>query len=433
MTPDLLSKIMQLHLTEETRKQRLANYYVGKQDILYRYLSDGTKPNNKIVHSYGNYITDSIVGYFMGQPVGYAAKSEEYEPLADELKTIFDYNDEQSENVELAKDASKYGAAYELVYIDEDANIRFKYLDTIHSIPIYSNTLDEDLIYFIRYYNDDIFNSESLTVEVYSAYDITTYRGESMKFTFVNQQTHSFGMVPITVYNNNSEQLGDYELVVSLIDAYDKLNSDSVNDFEAFADAYLTLKGMDGTDADDIAAMKENRVLLLPEDGEAEWLVKSINDTYFHNTIATLDSDIHKFAKVPDMMDEAFGSNLSGIAIKYKLIALENKVAVKEAYFKRGLQRRIELINNILSIIGNDFDYLGIEITFKRNLPVNELEAAQMANQLNGLVSDETMLSLLPFVNDPAAELEKRTAQFDLWSEPIIEEPQNNSENNETV
>lgn len=422
MTTELLDKIMELHITEEARKQRLSNYYLGEQDILLRSMSDSSKPNNKNVHSYGNYITDSITGYFMGQPVTYAAKSADYEDMVVEMKSIFNYNDEQSINVELAKNASKYGVAYELTYIDENAEIRFKDLDPIHCIPVYSNTLDEDLIYFIRYYNDDIFDSESRAIEVYSKYDATIYSGKKGELRLVDNYPHAFKLVPVSVYYNNTEELGDYELVVSLIDSYDKLTSDSINDFEQFADAYLTLKGMDGTDGNDIAAMKENRVLLLPTEGEAAWLTKAINDTYFQNTINNLDADIHKFAKVPDMMDEAFGSNLSGIAIKYKLIALENKVAVKEAYFKKGLQRRIELINNILSIIGNAYEYLGIDITFHRNLPVNELEAVQMANQVNGLVSDETMLSILPFVNDPAAEIEKRDSQFDLSTFGTISE-----------
>lgn len=434
MTPLLLAKIMEISIADEARKEKLANYYIGEQQILNRQMSDSSKPNNRIVHSYGNYITDSIVGYFMGQPVNYAAKGPEYEPLMEELQRVFDYNDEQSENVELAKDASKYGAAYELVYLDENADIRFKYLDAVHCIPVYSNTLDEDLLYFIRYYNDNIFNPASRIVEVISAYSIATYQSDSDKqYFFVDEVPHSFGMVPVNIFLNNLENVGDYELVISLIDAYDKLNSDSVNDFEQFADAYLTLKGMDGTSSEDVSAMRENRILLLPTDGEAAWLVKNINDTYFQNTVTTLDADIHKFSKVPNMMDQAFGSNLSGIAIKYKLIALENKVAIKEAYFKKGLQRRIELINNILSLMGNAFEYLGIDIKFHRNLPVNELEAVQMANAINGLVSDETMLSLLPFINDPAAELEKRDSAFDpsMSVEPIVSLDQNNSMNNE--
>ena len=52
-----------------------------------------------------------------------------------------------------------------------------------------------------------------------------------------------------------------------------------------------------------------------------------------------------------------------------------------------------------------------IEITFTRNLPVNTLEAAQIVNQLRGLVSDETLLSQIPFIRNATEELEKLKEQ----------------------
>jgi len=430
LSNDLIRKLLDLHTSDEVRKQRLGDYYIGKQAILNRVMSDKSKPNNKIVHSYGNYITDSVVGYFMGQPIKYAAKDSKFEGLTAKIKEIFEYNDEQAENIELAKDASKYGKAYELLWIDEDSEIRFTRLDSIHSFPIFDNSLNEELLYFVRYYPNDLTDLESHTVEVYSGSDVSFFQWKPGELYMVNEIPHNFGSVPVAIYLNNQEGVGDYELVVSLIDAYDKLNSDSVNDFELFADAYLTLKGMDSSTTEDVAEMKNNRILLLPQDGEAEWLVKNINDTYFQNTISTLDKDIHKFAKIPNMMDESFGSNLSGIAIKYKLIALENKVSIKESYFKKGLQKRIELINRILNLMGGNFEYLGLDIIFSRNLPVNELEQVQMANQVNGLVSDETMLSLLSFVNDAAKELDKRNSQLDSI-QPILP-LENNIEVNQT-
>lgn len=414
MTVELLDKILKLHLTDEARKEKLANYYKGDQIITRRVLSDSSKPNNKLVHPYGNYITDSITGYFMGQPVKYSAKEEEDVEFVEAIKQIFDYNDEQAENIELAKDASKFGAAYELMYLDERADVRFARLDAVCSIPVFANTLDEELIYFIRYYSDDIMDTNSMTIEVYSEYEVGYYKKLNETITFVSSQPHSFGLVPVSIFYNNEEEIGDYELVISLIDAYDKLNSDTVNDSEAFADAYMVLKGLNGTDSEDLAEMKQNRILVLPDDGEAEWLTKNVNDTYFQNIIKNIDADIHKFAKVPDMMDESFGSNLSGIAIKYKIMGLENKVAIKESHFKKGLQRRIELISNILRVFGTPYDYLNVDIHFSRNLPVNELELVDMANKLVGLVSDETVLSLLPMVNDARKELEKRDSQLEL-------------------
>jgi SPP1 family phage portal protein len=423
LTPELIRKIVELNLQEEARRQKLANYYVGKQQIANRQMGDTSKPNNRLAHSYGNYITDTITGYFMGQPVSYVAKTAGDNETVENLREIFTYNDEQSENVELAKESSKIGVSYELHYVDNDGNPRFKAIDGIRSIPVYDNTLNEELIYFIRYYNEDIMNPEVRTVEVYSAFDINyyTYNGEELKF--IGNEEHAYGMVPVAVFYNNTEELGDYELVISLIDAYDKLASDAVNDFETFADAYLKLSGLDATEPEDIAKMKEQRVLILPEGADAQWLIKQVNDTYFQNTTRNIDADIHKFAKVPNLMDQAFGSNLSGIAIKYKLMGLENKVAIKESWFRKGLQRRIELIGQILNLFGNDFDYLGVDIVFKRNIPANEAEAVEMVNKLVGIISEETAISQLPFIEDAKAELERKNAQFDLLLEPIGNEP----------
>lgn len=52
-------------------------------------------------------------------------------------------------------------------------------------------------------------------------------------------------------------------------------------------------------------------------------------------------------------------------------------------------------------------DYLKVWFGFKRNLPANVLEEAQTTAQLKGMVSEETRLSLLSFVDDVQYELKK--------------------------
>jgi SPP1 family phage portal protein len=148
---------------------------------------------------------------------------------------------------------------------------------------------------------------------------------------------HYFGMVPIAIYKNNEEETGDFENVISLIDAYDKLESDSLNDFEYFVDAYLALYGFTAEE-EDIRDMKERRVLLMDEGTSAEWLTKDTSDSHIENIKNRIDADIHKFAKCPNMADQEFASNASGVAIKYKLLGTENKISIKERKFKRGLQ-----------------------------------------------------------------------------------------------
>ena len=52
-----------------------------------------------------------------------------------------------------------------------------------------------------------------------------------------------FSMVNVIEYYNNAECQGDFEQVISLIDAYNLLQSDRLNDKEQFVDAILLIKG----------------------------------------------------------------------------------------------------------------------------------------------------------------------------------------------
>lgn len=405
----MIQKYISNNRKREQRLQKLYEYYKGKTAICGRILADASKPNNKIVNPYASYITDTFTGYFLGEPITYTSKNEQLLARIDEL---YNYNDEAAENAELAKDASIFGVAYELLYTDENADIRFKKIDAIKAIPIYDNTLEEDLLYFIRYYdNTDIMTNKTTTfVEVYSREWIRYYVDE-YALEFVREVPHAFKGVPINIYQNNEELLGDFENVISLIDAYDKITSDSVNDMEYFADCYLALYGMSGTEAEDITAMKEQRVLLMETDARAEWLTKQINDTYVENLKNRIDTQIHKFSRCPALTDADFAANASGVAMKYKLMGLETATSKKERAFKKALQRRLELICNVYSVMGTDFDYREIQMNFTRNIPSNLVEMADVISKIGHLLSEETQISLLPIEINATDELQKKQAE----------------------
>ena len=94
------------------------------------------------------------------------------------------------------------------------------------------------------------------------------------------------------------------------------------------------------------------------------------------------------------------------VAIKYKLMSMEHLTGIKESKFKKGLLRRIELASTILSIKTNSLlTYTEIKPVFTRNIPANETEIVSIVKQLYGIVSDETLLSLLPFVENAKEEI----------------------------
>ena len=201
--------------------------------------------------------------------------------------------------------------------------------------------------------------------------------------------------------------MGDFEPVISLIDAYNVACADSVNDINYLNDAYLLLKNLSASESSDINEMKNNRVMLVDGDGDASWLVKNINDLHIENIKKRLVEDIHKFSMTPNISDEKFASNLSGVAISYKLNSLESKTAVKERHFTQAIQKRLEIICTALSRDGKEYDSTTVYPTFTRNIPQNLLDLVSSVVQLQGIVPNEELLGLLPFIDDVEYALDK--------------------------
>ena len=409
LSEKVIMRIVEQHrMNDLPRLLELENYYNTKNKIVNRIMADPAKPNNKLANPYASYITDTLTGYFVGEPITYNSNDE---VLLQDLSMIFEYNDEADENMELAKNASIYGVAYEMLYFsEEDKMIRFKPLSPKEIIPIFDKSVESNLLAVIRYYDDyNVVEDETYTIiEVINNIEVVRYRTSkgSTSLMLLEQYPHYFGMVPIAIFKNNEEERGDFEPVISLIDAYDTMESDSVNDFAYFVDCYLALYGFTA-EAEDVQKMKENRVLLMDDGTKAEWLIKNSNDTTIENMKNRLDADIHKFAKCPNLADKEFASNASGIAIKFKTLGTENLVAIKERKFKRGLQQRLELMSMINSVLRESFDWRAIDIVFSRNLPTNDMDIANMVNSLRDIVSDETLLAQVPFVEDVQAEMDR--------------------------
>lgn len=387
--------------SELPRLQRFYDYFMGDQDILHKRYSDPGKPCNHIVTNYCDNIVSNYAGYLGGKPVTYKS-GKDIQRIQEALK----YNDVRAKDGEFLRSALTFGRAYELHYMDADSKERFDILDPRTGIPVYDNTVEQNLLYFIRLYPEDTLSDVPETlVDLYTAEGVTHYHSSGGCGTLVEDgaEPHYFGQVPVTVFSLNAEELPVFYKIMGLQDAYNTLLSGEIDDFEAFCDAYLVLTGMDA-DKEDIAQMKENRALLIPEGGGAEYLTKSASDTQIQNMLQNINDSIRKMANSPDFSQESFGVS-SGIALRYRLLGFENAASAIESNMVKALQKRIELICGILHLTGGDEVWRDVEIVVGRNLPVNYDELVALVNSLRGVVADKTLLSLLPFVQDVDAEL----------------------------
>lgn len=410
---DYHSRFEDYRQNELARLQMLFDYYNSNHTILRKRNRTVNKADAKVVSGYASYISTIATAYFLGKPISYKAdeNTQGYDILSEYLAT----EEEQKNNFELALNASIFGKAYELLYINNAQELKSKCLDTRDVFVIKDNTIDRNIVGAVRFgINHVETNKIEVTLEVYDEKMVSTYQYtvtsnyEVKDLTnaknLVSEKLHGFNGVPIIEFSNNKNQKGDFENVITYIDAYDTAVSTSVDDLTDFSDAYLVLKNLGGTNPDDIQRLKDDKVFMVQGDGDAKWLIKDVNDTYSQNVKDRINDDIHKFSFTPDMGDEKFSGNTSGVALEFKLLPLEQLGSQKEMYFKDAINKRLQLI----------IDYLGLKIkptdiqkVFTRNLPRNLKEISEIMKNLKGLISDETLISLFPQVEDAKSELEK--------------------------
>lgn len=417
---DVISYIKQFNGKPLDRLARLNDYYEGRHAILNRTKADGLS-NNRIAVNFASYIADLTSAYLIGSPVKYSApEGVEIDAILSALKKA----DSATQDSDLALDAAVFGTCYELMYMSSDPKPepRLARLSPLNTFVVYDDTVEQKPVFAVYYY--PIRNEQGNVTKYKGSYYTDT---ESCSFTLTSslalipdekkRERHYFGAVPINEIYNDGRRSGDFEQVTSLIDAYNTLQSDRVNDKEQFVDAILILTGTTFGDTDDesrdsVQAVKDNRVMELPDGATAQYLTRQFDEGSVEILQRRIEQSIHKISKTPDMSDENFASNVSGVAMRYKLLPLEERTTVKERYFAEGLRYRLRLLQNASEITGGaKVDTSEIEIKFSRSLPVNELEIAQTVQTLDGIVPQETLLGMIPAVTDVNAAMEKIEAE----------------------
>lgn len=410
LNTDMLQKMINKFRVEvEPKLTKYNNYYNGIQKILNKSYADNTKPCSKTVVNYCKNIADSYCGY-LASP-SYISYSSEQD--IEEIMQILRYNDYQAEDADFLLNALIYGTAAELMYIDNEGKTRFRLINPASCFAVYDDSLTSDLMYFVRMYKASEWdNTDKYFVDVYSDYSVKHYSmfGMNGNLTFLNEEPHYFGQCPANIFNLPNEQ-SIFDCIIGLQDAANEILSAEIDDFSAFCDAYLILQGVDA-DAEDIAAMRANRAASIPADATISYLTKNSNDTQVENILKRIHDSIYRIAACPDFSSESFvGGVSSGIAIRYRLTGMETRAAKIAAEMKKALQRRVEIICGIASLKLGEEVYRDINIDFKRNIPEDLTATINLINSLKGSVSDATLLSQLPFIDDVNAELEALQAQ----------------------
>lgn len=389
--------------TQAASKRKYKEYYDGRHDILKNYDMQDSRSNRKLIFNFPRKFVDNETGYLLGKPVNFVSKTDN-QAAVDCIDKNLSYWD-KGHNINLRKQSEIYGESYELQYINTDGEFCATVLNPLNCYCLIDGTAERNVLLALHLY-EKAFEEDIQYLDVYTDAEILHYELHEGALSYVGKHPHIFERVPVIVCPANAERKSGFEDVVSLFDAYNAINSDLVNEIADHRNAYLVIENAK-LEEEDLKKMKAMGIIQVPKGGKVSWLTKDINDSFVQNELENIERKIY------DMMDEVnfnenWAANTSSLALRNKLLNLENRVSMREAFMEHVIKERIKnLFLFIRKKEGVTYDYRDIVVRFTRNLPTDLTGLADVITKLKDVCSKETLLTLLPFVENPAVEIKK--------------------------
>ena len=297
---------------------------------------------------------------------------------------------------------------YEVLYENEDNEIVYTKQSALNTIGIFDYSTPVKQIGQLRKWTERDKNGADITIV-----ELTTINGKRYYSPTPNDykklqedkqkfEKSKWNMLPCIAIENEMG-LSSFELVVSLICAYERVIQNSRNTFQYNDDAKLKITGyapqnelmttkldkegnpeldengqpkqvVNKAREEEDKALLKMQVFYTPDNtGDIAWVEKSVQDTALENHKKTLIDLIAMISGVPNITDLGFTNADNASALDRKFFALEQMITDADKHFKQAILRRWETIidrinkrkhKNIPNINHNIFYRINIRCDF---------------------------------------------------------------------
>lgn len=391
------------------------DYYLGHHPV-FEQPAKQTGADNRLVVNLPKYLVDTYNGFFSGIAPKISLDDDK------ENQKLQDWNNTNSfvdKLNEISKQADIYGKSYAFVYQDEDSQTRVTYCSPSHAFMVYDDTVNREPLAFVRYHYD---NSSDATAKgtIYYADASYDFVGPAIN---PEPTPNLYKLVPAVEFYENEERQGVFDGCITLINELDRALSQKANQVEYFDNAYLYMLGIqlekDRDTGQPMLDLKNDRFIYAPADtavnGKIGFVSKPDGDNMQENLINRLTEWIFQTAMIPNMNDQAFSGNSSGVALQYKLLPMKNRASNKERKFVHSLRHLYQIIFSVGTVLPDSSKnkWQDLSFQFTRNMPANIADEVNSAVNASGIVSKETALSLLSFIDDPKSEINRMEKEKD--------------------
>lgn len=402
---DLEQCILPVHMFNVGEMNYLYDYHSGyHHNVATRVKETRQEINNKVTINFAKAFTRDITSYLLSKPIDYVQRDTENREHIGKLNHILDAENKDLVDDELSTDMSIVGIGYRGIFTDPQkkngSSIKLSHLDPRTTFVVHSANQDEGALYAVTFYTAPKRADSEEQSTFYTVYTPTKkiqYKSTGPTalpatpivggLTLVSQSDFSYGgRLPIIEYYNNSIRSGDWESELSIMDAIDKLGSDSINDIEQFVNSILYIAGIE-LDDDSFQMIQEQKVLNVSQippqtRPEVKYIAEQLDSSSLEALREYLESILRSIVGVPDRKSRGGGGGDTGDAVFMRdgWQDMDLVASAKEKFFIKSDRDSIDAILYVLKTHGEidgSLNVEDIEIKFSRNKHSNVQAKAQ--------------------------------------------------------
>ena len=321
----ILPKVLRIHAQNASEIEYLYNYYKGQQPILSKQKKVRPDINNVTLENHAYEVVEFKKSHEFGEPVQYVQKgekdSEKVNPELSLLNKYMESEDKSSLDNLLAEWQNICGTAYR--WIDQDkkddedeAPFEISIPDPRRTFVVYSNGIKEEPLFsgYISYFTDvDIITQEESQYRVITIYTdsfMMEVKEQNGVFTVIEQDLgvdiklgedkEPITEYPLVIkgqriieYPLNHARLGLIEVVMTQLNAINKIKSDDLDGIDQFVQSLLVFVNQDVT-VEDVKALEEAGALkVYTSDPSKPADVKLLTQQMLHSETKIVTDDIY--------------------------------------------------------------------------------------------------------------------------------------------
>lgn len=434
-----LGRAYSVHLKNRREIDYLERYYKGDQPILYRIKKVRPEVNNKVVENHALEIVEHKAAENFGEPVQYVLKGTDEttkESKSVELNDLNDYNEMEAKDeidIQMAKDRSICGTSYKFHYnrknpTEDESPYGIEREDPKDTFVVYSSGVGHKALFSCQIRRD---KDNQQYFFIYT--DKMWYKVQNSKIT--NFGRNGIKKIPVVEYPNNFYRLSDIEIVITVLDAINKMQSDRMNGVEQFVQSFVKFMNCEMS-GDEWEKLREQGALTVKSNGNgAKADVEIMSDELDQQQTQIAKDDLYENMLIvegmPDRQENSGGDTGQAVVMRNGFYFSEKRAEISEPPYKKAERESIKIVLNILRIKGlTSLTLKDIEIKITRSKMDNMAVKAQVFQMLvQSGIDPKVAIKVCNLFSDPEEVYLQSKPYLDIKYPTTKEDPKDTKTN----